>query len=106
MKKVLISIVISIATVCALSAQSTANITIENGETFTIELSKAQTINLIVDKSIKSRKDSNFTYKGVAVATFYDPKSKTYTCTINNTQFAQNSKVGDIRKAVKKELKK
>lgn len=84
------------------TAQSTATINVD-GQTFKIELSKSATINLIVDKTIKSRTNSTLTFKGQSFNVKY--QSSTYTVTISG-QVITSPKISVIRKAIKKELKK
>lgn len=102
---ILLSIILlSVMFALSLTAQSSATIQTSDGKSFQIELSKAATINLITDKVIKSRQSSNLNFSGIAVSVTYT--AKVYYLSFDGKNVLTSSKVGDIRKAIKKELKK
>lgn len=107
MKKVFFAITVFLAFTFAATAQSTATLTTNDGQTLTIELSKATTINLVVDNSIESRTDSGFTFGKNIFAVTYE--AKTYSVTLNGQPFAdmpESTSVTDVKTAIKKYLKR
>jgi hypothetical protein len=80
-----------------------ATVTTPTGEKIELELTKVQMINLVIDKKIKSRQNSNFEFMGKNVSVSY---SGEYSLVIDNSSVSSSKQVTQIRKDAKLFFKK